>query len=209
MEHVFHFEPLNKPQEEARKLYQKNDLIFLTGVAGTGKTYCAVALALADLNESKHKEHFYLARPAVEGEEKLGFLPGTAAEKLNPYLLPIYDCIDDLLGKESTARYRIDKMTEIIPLAFMRGRSLNRSVCLMDEGQNLTYKQMKMFLTRLGKGSKMIVMGDPTQLDIPEQRSGLMDAIEKMCEVPGVAHVHFDENAVVRHPLVVEVLKRL
>ena len=180
----------------------QHDLSFGIGPAGTGKTYLAVASAVAALNNDKVRR-LVLVRPAVEAGERLGFLPGDLAEKVDPYLRPIYDALYEMLGFERVSRLLEHAVIEVAPLAFMRGRSLNDAFIILDEAQNTTIDQMKMFLTRIGFGSKTVVTGDITQVDIPRpQRSGLRDAVDLLRGMPGVSFTFFTAADVVRHPLV-------
>jgi len=189
---------------EAIKHY---DLVFAVGPAGTGKTYLAMAAAVAAFVERKVKR-IILARPAVEAGEKLGYLPGDLAEKVNPYLRPLYDALHDMMDFERAQSLLSRGIIEVAPLAFMRGRTLNESFVILDEAQNTTSEQMKMFLTRLGYGSKAIVTGDITQTDLPlEKTSGLVEAWEILKEIKGVAFCAFSEVDVVRHPLVHDIIK--
>lgn len=178
------------------------DLTFGIGPAGTGKTYLAVASAVAALNRDQVRR-LVLVRPAVEAGERLGFLPGNMAEKVDPYLRPIYDALYDMLGFERVTRLQEHGVIEVAPLAFMRGRTLNEAFIILDEAQNTTIEQMKMFLTRIGFGSRTVVTGDITQVDIPRhQRSGLRDAVELLRGMDGVSFTFFTASDVVRHPLV-------
>lgn len=180
----------------------QHDLTFGIGPAGTGKTYLAVASAVDALNEDKVRR-LVLVRPAVEAGERLGFLPGSMAEKVDPYLRPIYDALYDMLGFERVARLQEHGVIEVAPLAFMRGRTLNEAFIILDEAQNTTIDQMKMFLTRIGFGSRTVVTGDITQVDIPRpHRSGLRDAVELLRDMDGVGFSFFTATDVVRHPLV-------
>ncbi|HEY2830178.1 MAG TPA: PhoH family protein [Thermoanaerobaculia bacterium] len=185
----------------------QNDIVFGIGPAGTGKTYLAMAQAVAFL-VSKKVSRIILARPAVEAGEKLGFLPGDLQEKVNPYLRPLYDALYDMLDVERVARYLERGTIEIAPIAFMRGRTLNDSFVILDEAQNTTTEQMKMFLTRLGFGAKAVITGDITQIDLPTGRmSGLIEAIKVVKEIEGISFVHFDDRDVVRHKLVQQIVK--
>ena len=186
---------------------ERNDLVFGIGPAGTGKTYLAVAMGVSALL-AKRVSRIILTRPAVEAGEKLGFLPGTLQEKIDPYLRPLYDALYDMLEADKVEKL-IEKMTiEVAPLAFMRGRTLNDSFIILDEAQNSTPEQMKMVLTRQGFNSKMVVNGDPTQVDLGTgRRSGLMDAAEILNGVEGISFVHFSEKDVVRHSLVQRIVK--
>ncbi len=199
------------PKGLAQKRYvdaiRENDVVFGIGPAGTGKTYLAMAMAVRALTDKKVKR-IVLARPAVEAGEKLGFLPGTLAEKVNPYLRPLYDALYDMMEFER-AELLIERGTiEVAPLAFMRGRTLNDSFVILDEAQNTTGEQMKMFLTRLGFCSQAVITGDVTQIDLPTgQRSGLNEARQLLGDIPGIAFCTFTEVDVVRHPLVQQIIK--
>jgi phosphate starvation-inducible PhoH-like protein len=183
------------------------DIVFGIGPAGTGKTYLAMAQAVSFL-VAKKVSRIILARPAVEAGEKLGFLPGDLQEKVNPYLRPLYDALYDMLDVERVARYLERGTIEIAPIAFMRGRTLNDSFVILDEAQNTTSEQMKMFLTRLGFGSKAVITGDITQIDLPTGRpSGLIEAMKVVNDIEGIAFVYFDERDVVRHRLVQQIVK--
>ena len=183
------------------------DMVFGIGPAGTGKTYLAVAFAISALL-AKEVRRIVLARPAVEAGEKLGFLPGTLQQKVDPYLRPLYDALHDLLDADRVQRELANGTIEVAPLAFMRGRSLNESFIILDEAQNSTAEQMKMFITRLGFGSKAAITGDITQIDLPSgKRSGLIEAIDVLSDVNGVKFVHFDEEDVVRHGLVQRIIR--
>jgi phosphate starvation-inducible PhoH-like protein len=189
------------------KALAKHDMVFATGPAGTGKTYIAVAYAAACL-ERGEIERIILSRPAVEAGERLGFLPGDMKEKVDPYLRPLYDALYDVLPPERVERGFETNVIEIAPLAFMRGRTLNHALVILDEAQNCTPMQMKMFLTRLGEGSKMVVTGDPSQVDLPfGQSSGLTDALGILKGVDGIEHITFTSADVVRHPLVGRIIE--
>ena len=186
---------------------EQYDIVFGVGPAGTGKTYLAMAQAVNYLL-AKKVSRIILARPAVEAGEKLGFLPGDLQEKVNPYLRPLYDALYDMLEVEKAERMLERGTIEVAPIAFMRGRTLNDAFVILDEAQNTTTEQMKMFLTRLGFGSKAVVTGDITQIDLPAGRlSGLVDALNVVGQVEGIAFVHFDERDVVRHKLVQAIVK--
>jgi phosphate starvation-inducible PhoH-like protein len=184
-----------------------NEVVLAIGPAGTGKTYLAVGMAVNLLRQGAVRR-IVLVRPAVEAGEKLGFLPGDIVAKINPYLRPLLDGLNDMMEPEQVKRYMEGDVIEVAPLAFMRGRTLNQSVIILDEGQNTTIAQMKMFLTRMGNGSKIIVTGDITQIDLPrETRSGLIDASHRLDHVEGVAVVYLNENDIVRHPLVQRIVR--
>ena len=194
--------PRSLNQHKYLRAMLDHDIVVSAGPAGTGKTYMAVAMAAAFLLEKKVRR-IVLARPAVEAGEKLGFLPGDLAEKVNPYLRPLYDSLHDTLGYDKVARLMERGVIEVAPIAFMRGRTLNESFIILDEAQNTTTEQMKMFLTRLGFNSKAVINGDVTQIDLPSSRtSGLREAREVLRGVEGIAFVDFDKGDVVRHPLV-------
>src|SRR5215831_1103390 len=186
---------------------ERNDLVFGIGPAGTGKTYLAVAMGISALLNKK-VARIILTRPAVEAGERLGFLPGTLQEKVDPYLRPLYDALYDMLDSEKVEKLLERNVIEVAPIAFMRGRTLNDSFIILDEAQNATPEQMKMVLTRQGFGSKMVVNGDITQIDLPNaRRSGLIDAIDVLKGVEGISFVQFDERDVVRHSLVQRIVK--
>ena len=185
----------------------QNDIVFGIGPAGTGKTYLAMAQAVAFL-VAKKVSRIILARPAVEAGEKLGFLPGDLQEKVNPYLRPLYDALYDMLDVDRVERYLERGTIEIAPIAFMRGRTLNDAFVILDEAQNTTTEQMKMFLTRIGFGTKAVITGDVTQIDLPSGRtSGLMEAMKVVGNIEGISFVHFDDRDVVRHKLVQQIVK--
>jgi phosphate starvation-inducible protein PhoH and related proteins len=195
-----------KPKTDGQRRYidaiLKHDLTFCVGPAGTGKTYLAVAAAASMLKHGQAKR-IVLARPAVEAGERLGFLPGDLQAKVNPYLRPLFDALHDMMEFEQVKRFMLNDVIEVIPLAFMRGRTLNDSVIILDEAQNTTASQMLMFLTRLGNDSKMIVTGDTTQIDLPEDvPSGLVDAMSKLSGIKGIATVELERSDIVRHRLV-------
>ena len=199
--------PKTVTQRKYLDAIEQADIVFGIGPAGTGKTYLAMAQAVAFL-VAKKVSRIILARPAVEAGEKLGFLPGDLQEKVNPYLRPLYDALYDMLDTERVARYIERGTIEIAPIAFMRGRTLNDSFVILDEAQNTTSEQMKMFLTRLGFGSKAVITGDVTQIDLPTGRtSGLVEAMKVVGAVDGISFVYFDERDVVRHKLVQQIVK--
>lgn len=186
---------------------QQNDILFAIGPAGTGKTYTAVALAVKALKE-KTVRKIILTRPAVEAGESLGFLPGDLKEKIDPYLRPLYDALDDMIPADKLAYYMESRIIEIAPLAFMRGRTLDHAFIILDEAQNCTSLQLKMFLTRIGAHSKSIITGDPTQIDLPKmQQSGLSTAMRILSPIKGISMVQLTEEDVVRHRLVKEIIR--
>lgn len=200
------------PRTLNQKLYVKgletHDIVFALGPAGTGKTYLAVLYALNRLKSGKVKK-IILVRPIVEAGEKLGFLPGDFKDKIDPYLIPIYDGLYDALGKETVDRMIERGTIEVAPLAYMRGRTLENAIIILDEAQNTTLSQMKMFLTRLGFQSKMIITGDVTQIDLPNKNiSGLVEAVRLLNDVDGIKMIHFNRSDVMRHPLVYKIIER-
>ena len=194
-------------QRKMVSLMQKNDMLFAVGPAGTGKTYTAVALAVKALKD-KEVRRIILTRPAVESGENLGFLPGDLKEKLDPYMQPLYDGLRDMIPHEKLESYLEKGIIQIAPLAFMRGRTLDNAFVILDEAQNTTHNQMKMFLTRMGKSAKFIITGDPGQIDLPrKQVSGLKESLLALKSIDGIAHVYLDDKDVVRHRLVKRIIK--
>ena len=188
------------------KLSEENDMLFALGPAGTGKTYTAVALAVRAM-KNKEVKRIILTRPAVEAGENLGFLPGDLKEKLDPYLQPLYDALNDMIPAEKLRYYMENNMVQIAPLAFMRGRTLDHAFVILDEAQNTTPAQMKMFLTRMGQNAKFIITGDTTQVDLPKnQKSGLMEAINILKDVKDIAFITLNEKDVIRHRLVKDII---
>jgi phosphate starvation-inducible PhoH-like protein len=200
-------QPRSLNQRRYVEAIEQNDMVFSVGPAGTGKTYLAVAMAVAAYN-AKRIGRIVLVRPAVEAGERLGFLPGTLQEKVDPYLRPLYDALYDMLDPDRVDKMLEKNIIEVAPLAFMRGRTLNDAFIIMDEAQNTTVEQMKMFLTRMGNNSRAVITGDITQIDLPNPRkSGLLDAINVLSGVEGIVFCHFEECDVVRHPLVQRIVR--
>jgi phosphate starvation-inducible PhoH-like protein len=203
----FKIYPKTPNQRALVKAVRKNDLVFALGPAGTGKTYVSVALAVRAL-KNKEVKKIIITRPAVEAGENLGFLPGDLKEKIDPYLRPIYDALSDMIPAEKLRYYRENNVIEIAPLAYMRGRTLNNAYVLLDEAQNTTPMQIKMFLTRMGPDSKVIITGDRSQVDLPRnQRSGLIESVDILKGIKGIGFVTLDEKDVVRHKLVKQIIK--
>lgn len=201
-----YIKPRTKTQIEYASKVKTNDIVFAIGPAGTGKTYLAVAFAVAEL-KNKTVKKIVLTRPAVEAGESLGFLPGDLSEKVDPYLRPLYDALDEMLPFEKLKSYLERNIVEVIPLAYMRGRTLNNAFVILDEAQNTTDTQMKMFLTRLGANSKAIITGDVTQIDLPKREiSGLVQIQEVLKDIEGISFVHFEKSDVVRHKLVKDII---
>lgn len=199
--------PKSANQAKLVKAIYDFDLVFALGPAGTGKTYIAVAMAVRALKRKEVKK-IIVTRPAVEAGESLGFLPGDMKEKIDPYIRPIYDALSDMIEPDKLKAYEESGIIEIAPLAYMRGRTLNNAFILLDEAQNTTPMQLKMFMTRLGNGSKMIITGDKTQIDLPtKQKSGLIDALEILKDVKSISSITLDAKDVTRHPLVREIIK--
>ncbi len=196
-----------KNQQKLVDLYEKNDLLFAVGPAGSGKTYTAIALAVRALKE-KEVRRIILTRPAVEAGEKLGFLPGDMKEKLDPYLQPLYDALNDMIPPLKLQKYIEEGTVQIAPLAYMRGRTLDNAFVILDEAQNTTLSQIKTFLTRMGRNARFIVTGDVTQIDLPRRSdSGLTRAMRILEEVKGIGRVTFDKGDIVRHPLVKDIVE--
>jgi phosphate starvation-inducible PhoH-like protein len=202
--------PIQARTENQQKLveaFSKNDMLFAIGPAGSGKTYTAIALAVKAL-KNKEVKKIILSRPAVEAGEKLGFLPGDMKEKIDPYLQPLYDALEDMIPVAKLKEYIENKVIQIAPLAFMRGRTLSDAVIILDEAQNTSIQQIKMFLTRMGMNAKMIITGDITQIDLPpSQTSGLIHAMQVLNRIPGIAQIIFDKKDIVRHKLVQRIVE--
>lgn len=203
----FSLDFLNAFQRSCWDKISKNDIVFLIGSAGTGKSFLATAYAIHSALEAKTQK-IIISRPIVEAGERLGFLPGTFEDKVHPFMLPLYDALDDLVGKENAQRKHIDKGLEVAPIAYLRGRTLKNAVCILDEAQNCTYAQLKLFITRIGIGSKMIITGDPKQSDLGG-RIALIDVIDKIKNVPGVLVIDISDENIVRHPIIADIAVRL
>lgn len=201
--------PIGPRSENQKKMvvsFEKNDMVFAIGPAGSGKTYTAIALAVKALKEKRIRK-IILSRPAVEAGEKLGFLPGDMKEKIDPYLQPLYDALQDMIPANKLKEYMETNTIQIAPLAFMRGRTLNDAVVILDEAQNTTAQQIKMFLTRMGGNTKMVVTGDMTQIDLPNsQTSGLVEAIRILKDVKGIGFIELEKKDIVRHKLVTQIV---
>ena len=199
--------PRSENQLKLVKEYEKNDMLFAIGPAGSGKTYTAIALAVRSLKNKEIKK-IILSRPAVEAGEKLGFLPGDMKDKIDPYLQPLYDALQDMIPAAKLKEYMELNIIQIAPLAFMRGRTLNDAVVILDEAQNTTTQQIKMFLTRMGMNTKMIVTGDMTQIDLPSsQKSGLVQAMHILKDVEGISFIELNKKDIVRHKLVTQIVE--
>lgn len=199
--------PRTGGQDRYIKAIRSHALTFAAGPAGTGKTYLAVAMAVEALKD-QHLRKIVLVRPAVEAGESLGYLPGDLQAKINPYLRPLLDALHEMMEYDQIKRYMEEDVIEVVPLAYMRGRTLNDAFIILDEAQNTTVSQMKMFLTRMGENSKIVVVGDPTQVDLPQnQRSGFSDALTRLCHIKGCAQIQLSKADIVRHPLVQEIVQ--
>lgn len=203
----FHIEFLNQAQKNAWNVIENNDITFIVGPAGSAKSFLSTAYAVKAVLSKTHRR-IVLSRPVVEaGGEKIGYLPGMMEEKLLPYLMPIYDNLDEMVGKTGLQRELINKSMEVAPIAFLRGRSFHEAVCILDEAQNITYEQMVLYLTRIGRKGKLIINGDPKQSDL--KTCCLMDIIKKLDGIPGIGIVHLDNSAIVRNPIISQILDRL
>lgn len=206
---TFHLEFKSVAQKMAWGAFDQHDVLFLLGAPGTGKSHLACAFAISEIL-NKRKKKIVLTRPIVEaGGEHLGFLPGELSEKLNPYMLPLYDCMNAMLGPAGPQRDIVMKSVELAPLAFMRGRTFNDSVCIFDEAQNATHAQIKLFLTRFGENSKVIITGDPMQSDLRPSDRALMGIVDRLSPVKGIGVIQFKSNSIVRHPLIATILEKL
>lgn len=204
----FYLEFKNSAQKLAWSIYQQHDILFMLGAAGTGKTHLAMAFAIHDIL-AKEKSKIVMTRPVVEAGESLGFLPGTFDEKINPYMTPLYDCMEKLTNRISTSqKEKIVRSHEVAPLAYLRGRTFDDAICILDESQNCSYTQLKLFLTRMGQNCKIIITGDQSQSDLGGVPA-LVEVVKRLETAKGVGVVHFKEDSIVRHPLVAEVVKRL
>lgn len=204
----FHLEFLNQAQKMAWGAFDQHDVLFLLGPAGCGKTHLACAFAISEII-AKRKRKCVLTRPIVEAGESLGFLPGTFDEKVNPYMMPMYDCIEKCVGREGTNKEIMDRSIEVAPIAYMRGRTFDNAVCIFDEAQNATKSQLKLFMTRFGENSKIIITGDPLQSDLRPEQQGLMHVVKRLEDLPGVGIIYFKANSIVRHPLISAILEKL
>jgi phosphate starvation-inducible PhoH-like protein len=207
-ERAFHLEFKNVAQKMAWASFQQHDILFLLGPAGVGKSYLAVAFAINEIL-AKRKKRIILTRPIVEAGESLGFLPGTFDEKVAPYILPMFDCLTKLIGPNNTGlREIINQSIEVAPLAYMRGRTFDDAVCLFDEAQNATYSQLKMFISRIGENSKIIINGDPFQSDLPGPVA-LVDVVQRLEATEGIGAVQFKSDSIVRNPIIARILEKL
>lgn len=206
--HPFHLEFLNQAQKLAWAAFDQHDVLFLLGPAGCGKTHLACAFAISEIL-AKRKKKVILTRPAVVSGEEIGFLPGDLMEKMNPYMIPMFECIDKMVGVEGPQKDIITRSTEVAPIAFMRGRTFDNAVCIFDEAQNATKKQLKLFMTRFGENSKIIITGDPFQSDLPHRDRGLMNVVKDLEDLTGIGIIQFKANSIVRHPLIASILERL
>jgi len=201
----YHIEFLNSAQKLAWGAFQQHDVLFLIGPAGVGKSYLAMAFAVHEILQ-KTKKRIILTRPIVEAGERLGYLPGDLKEKVDPYMLPLYDCLAKLV-QDPNQKTIIDDAIELAPIAYLRGRSFDNSICIFDEAQNANLGQLKLFLTRFASNSKIVVTGDPSQTDIND--SGLADCVRRLETLPGIGIIKFKNDSIVRHPLVGSILERL
>lgn len=203
----FHLEFKNQAQKMAWGAFDQHDVLFLLGPAGTGKTHLACAFAIGEIL-AKRKKRIILTRPIVEAGESLGFLPGTFDEKVNPYMLPMYDCINKCVGVEGPQRDIINRSIEVAPIAYMRGRTFDDAICIFDEAQNATKSQLKLFMTRFGENSKIIITGDPLQSDIGGGSTSLVQIVKKLEDLQGIRVIHFKASSIVRHPLIASIIEK-
>ena len=203
----FHINFLTTQQKMAWAAYQQHHVLFLLGPAGSGKTFLSMAFAIHDILQ-KEKEKIILTRPIVEAGERLGYLPGDLEEKVNPYMMPLFDAIDKLIPQAGPQKEQIRNACEIAPVAYLRGRTFTDSVAIFDEAQNATLSQLRLFLSRLGENSKMIITGDPSQTDLGDE-TGLMNVVHRLEAVSGISILRFKEDSIVRHPLLAAILKKL
>lgn len=204
----FHMEFLTASQKMAWTAFQRHDVLFISGVAGTGKSYMAMSFAINEIINGD-KEKIVLTRPIVEAGESLGYLPGDFMEKVNPYMMPLYDALNQLVGRDEQQVRQVEEAIEIAPIAYLRGRSWQNAICILDEAQNCTMAQLKLFLTRFGKNSKIIVTGDPKQSDLGKDHVDFVKVMSRLESVPGIGIVQFPAEDVVRHPLIVKILEKL
>lgn len=203
----FHVNFKNDAQSMAWAAFKQHDVLFLIGPAGTGKSFLACAFAVEQL-VNKERKRIILTRPIVESGESLGYLPGEFEDKVEPYMMPMYDCIDKLVGREGPLRDRVDQAVEVAPIAYMRGRTFDDAVCIFDEAQNASYSQLTLFLTRFGENSKIIITGDPTQSDLHGEVA-LMKVLQRIKDIDGVGIVQFKSNSIVRHPMIGKIIEKL
>lgn len=204
----FHVEFLNQAQKLAWAAFDQHDVLFLLGAPGSGKTHLACAFAISEILTRKRNK-IILTRPIVEAGEALGFLPGDFNEKVGPYMMPMYDCITKCVGVEGPQKDIIDKAMEVAPIAYMRGRTFDDAICIFDEAQNATVAQLKLFMTRFGENSKIIITGDPYQSDLKPADQGLMHVVSRLETLPGVGVINFKSSSIVRHPLISSILEKL
>ncbi len=205
----FRVELLNESQQMAYAAYKQHDVSFFIGPAGVGKSHCAMLFAIQEIL-AKTKRKIVLTRPIVESGESLGFLPGDFQEKVNPYMMPLYDCIDKMVGDTGQWREKVEHSLEVAPLAYMRGRTFDNAICIFDEAQNASKMQLKLFLSRLGVNSKMIITGDPEQSDLDVRgEAPLMDVVGRLDTVVGISIIKFSKSSIIRHKLVSKILERL
>lgn len=204
----FHIEFKNAAQKMAWAGFQEHDILFISGSAGVGKSFLATAFAISEVLQG-NKEKIILTRPVVEAGEKLGFLPGTAMEKLDPYMTPLYQCIEKLTLPNSPQREKINQSIVVAPIAFMRGTTYDNAICIFDEAQNATMMQLKLFLTRIGENCKMIINGDPSQSDLNTQHVALLEVMEKLHSIPGIGILKFKDEDIVRNPIISKIIARL